>query len=245
MRHHRSRGLMPFLVASLLLTVAWTVVVACGDTNAKSTEPAPTPTTLPFQYRYMDREVYFPKGVSVSPEMASAHAKIKEYLQNLERQSDLGAGYFQFGEEDDSLLQPPTEKISYQGKNWLSFIRVWDDDLFNKFVTLKLGTPLDQNMIVAVNKNNTAQFYVVLRLSCFTSGDRCQNPDSELTRTIVWRALGYVSGLKIGTDAASSIMSPELSPTQKLPEEQRKFLAEFNSTLELMRKNSIAAANSK
>lgn len=208
---------------------------ACSDSN-KDSEIRPQSTPAAFNYRYMDREVYFPRGVSVSPEMSSAHAKIKEYLQSLERQSDLGAGYFQFADEDDSLLQPPVEKISYQGKHWLSFIRVWEDDVFNKFVTQKFGTPLDPNMIVAVNKNNNSQFYVVFRLSCFTSGDRCQNPDNATASTIVWRALGYGAGMRIGKDASSSIMNPDFLPEQKLPEEQRKFLAEFNGNLELLRK---------
>ena len=186
-------------------------------------------------WRYFDREVYFPIGSSVAPEVAVAQDLVQEGLKELAEATDLGVDYFIFKTEEDSLLQPVVGEESYQGRNWRSFWQIWDDELFNTFVSDKVGTSGDQDVVVARNEKNDREFYVVSRLSCYVAGEGCLYPTQRVTKMLVWRSVGYLVGLKSGENAFSKIMSPGISLDQDSDEERKKFAAEFDGALERIR----------
>ena len=184
---------------------------------------------------YFDREVYFPTGVSVTPNQSAAHQKARDALLELELETDLGKDFFIFKTDDDSLLQPISESTEVDGREWTSFIQIWDDDLMNEFLAKNLSVVGDDNAIVALNSGNKREFFIVLRLSCFLAGDTCDLATENQAKALVWRAMGYLIGMRIGDEVSSDIMRQEISPTQEDSEQIRRFMAEFNGTLERVR----------
>jgi hypothetical protein len=209
--------------------------VGCGESKKPPTDtPASTPV-----YRYLDRELYLPTGSAVSPEETAAQEVIRAALEDLEQSTDLGAGYFLYRYDDDSILQPVAARTQSAGRQWHSFIQAWEDDLINDYLAQAGGDNPDgdQDIIVAANKLDARQYFIVTRLSCFLSGASCGLASQVQAKMLVWRAYGYLIGLRVGTSAASAVMRPAVDPDQELAEERRKFIAEFNARLELIRNN--------
>ena len=227
-----SRNLLPLMVTLSLLGLA------CSAN--KTTAPATTPPTSSSSWVYFDRTLYFSKGSSVNPEDSAAQAVVQNALTSLQQSTDLGADYFVFKYDDDSILQPVTTNTSYNGRNWESFFQLWDDATFNNFIAGAVGTAKDQDVAVAKNTNNPQQYYVVARLSCFVAGESCGYATQAQAQALVWRAFGYLVGMRNSDQASSPIMKPGESNDQTTSEAQKKYASEFNNTLERIR-NKIPA----
>ena len=236
---HKTR---PLLTSQgyVLIAFIWilTALQACAPTPATK-----NPIVPPNQnsYRYFDREVYFAKGSSVTPEQTAAQDVIRAAMEDLERSTDLGADYFVFGYEDDSILQPVAVLTQSSGRNWRSFVQTWSDDLINGYLTTSGGTTPegDPDIIVATNKTNGQQFFMLTRLSCFLSGPSCGFPSLVESKMLIWRAYGYLIGMRLGTTASSAIMKPGIDVAQEDPSQQRSFIAEFNNRLETIKNKGL------
>ena len=106
------------MLSRLIFAILFTA--SCGP--EKSNLPKATVDDGP-SYRYFDREIYLAKGSSVTPEHTAAQEVVKAALEDLELSTDLGAGYFKIGYEDDSILQPVAVRTQTSGRNWRSFIQ--------------------------------------------------------------------------------------------------------------------------
>jgi len=227
---------MRFLILTLMMT---TILLAACDA-AKKGDDTTAPKVAPV-YRYFDREIHFARGSSVAPEQSAAQEVIKAALEDLEKNTDLGAGYFSFAYEDDSLLQPLATRTAQSGRNWKSFIQTWDDALINDLFG-QLGTENpdgDQDTIVARNGLNPQQYFMVTRLSCFLAGASCGFASQTQAKMLVWRSFGYLIGMRIGSNASSAVMQTGQTAAQENPDEQRKFIAEFNSRLETIKNTNM------
>jgi hypothetical protein len=224
------RGLL--LIACLTLAGA---LASCGKTD--SSDPSDETPEDTVHWRYFDREIYLPTGISVKPEMAAAHEIVRKALSSLEESTDLGKDFFIFKADEDSILQPVTTPTAYQGRNWRSFIQVWDEAAFNEFVSEKVGVAIDQDTVVAQNEKNTRQYFIVLRLACFVASDACSFATQAQAISLVWRSYGYLIGLRFGDSAASAVMRAGMSPEQESEAERGKFFAEFDNMLEKIKNN--------
>lgn len=218
-------------IAKILISLS--LLTACGPSDSSSTnnDKASDPKT----WRYFDRELFFPTGVSVSPEMAAAQDVIQFALDELQNSTDLGADYFIFGYDEDSLLQPLVTETSYQGRNWRSFFQIWDDEEFNAFAAEGVGVSLDEDVIAARNEKNLQEYFIIARLSCFTSQESCGFPSQRQSIALVWRAFGYLIDLRFGENAASAIMQAGAHDEQEDESEKKAFFAEFDNMLERVR----------
>lgn len=223
---------MPIMAAFLLAMLS-----GCGP-SSDSKETAADTGGAERTWRYFDREIYLPTGVSVSPEMSAAQELVIGSLRELESSTDLGVDYFIVKYDEDSILQPLTSETSYQGRNWRSFFQIWDDGPFNALLAGRVGTAPDQDVLVAINEKNDREFFVVARLACFVAGESCKLASQGQAKALVWRALGYVVGLRYGEGAASEIMKAGVSPAQETGESKKKFFAEFDNQLE-NRRNAL------
>jgi len=196
-------------------------------------------------WRYFDREVYFPVGVSVSPEQALAQEVIKDSLEDLAASSDLGLDYFIFLESEDSLLQPIIEDSKYIGRKWSSFIQTWSDGLFAELAVNIDAATKDPDIIAAKNTLNDREFYIVFRADCFTSSESCNFPSQTQSKLMVWRAFGYMLNMKSGEEAGNDIMKIGHHTDQESDDERRKFIAEFNGALELIRNDLPSPSEQK
>ncbi|RZM25545.1 MAG: hypothetical protein EOO88_18895 [Pedobacter sp.] len=188
------------------------------------------------EWLYFDRYLFQPVGISVSADRETGGQIVLDALKELQESTDLGADFFITATEEDSLLQPALSPTSYQGRNWRSFFQIWEDDLFDASVTQGVGITLDQDIIVAQNSLNLQQYYIVARLSCFTGGANCGFATQAQAKALVWRAYGYLIGMRYGQDAKSAVMKTGIHDEQESPDEITKFKAEFNGTLERIRK---------
>lgn len=230
----KSRALIILAFQIILLSFLPT---GCSSGGGSSSE---TPVDNGEIWRYFDRQLFFPAGVSVDPEVSASQEQVRQALLELELATDLGRDFFIFQYDDDSLLQPVASETVQKGREWKSFVQIWKDDLFNQFVAESVGTAPDSDIVVAQNEKNKREYYIILRLSCFVAGEACGYPTQVQARAIVWRAFGYLIGLRFGVDATSEIMRAGVSSKMADSEEIRKYNAEFNSMLERMR-NGIPA----
>lgn len=225
----------------LALTALFSILGGCDKAKPKDVPVAPASQPT---YRYFDREVFFASGSSVSPEQTVSQEIARAALEDLELASDLGAGYFIFSYADDSLLQPIAASTQSNGRLWQSFIQTWDDYLINNYLTTAgVAAPdADQDVIVGVNTLNFQQFFVIARLSCFLSGESCGFASPVQAKMLVWRAFGYKIGMRVGEKSSSAVMKPSINKDQENPEEQRRFLAEFNNQLEAIKNKNPAVS---
>lgn len=189
----------------------------------------------PVAFRYVDRRVFIPYGAAITPELAAAHEKIKNSIATLENNTDLGPGYFLFKTEEDSLLQPPTSEKALEGREWRSFVRAWPDEILNEFITTTIGSPTDANVIVALNKKNPQQFYMIFRKSCFFSEASCRNAGEKEATALVYRAFGYAIGIQDNLANQTAVMQSQINKNQELETEVKKFFSIFNNRLEDIR----------
>lgn len=225
----------------LIFSISLLAIAACSP-GKNDKEADPDDGGVEQSWRYFDREIYFPTGVSVSPEMSAAQELVVSALTDLEADTDLGVDYFVVKYDEDSILQPVTSEASYQGRVWRSFFQIWDDDRFNELLAGQVGTSPDQDVVVALNAKNDREYFVIARLSCFVAGEACSFATQGAAKALVWRAYGYLIGLRFGDNAASAIMKTGVFPDQESDAAKKKFLAEFDGQLE-RRRNAIPPAN--
>ena len=221
------------MLNKLIMLPMLIALITCS--SSKTDDGTKTTDTSTLSWRYFDRELYMPTGVSVQPEMASAQELIQASLTSLADQSDLGTDYFIFKYEEDSLLQPVTEETSYEGRDWYSFVQVWNDELFADYASTVIGTPGDEDVLVVRNELNTQEYFIIFRLSCFVSGKTCGYPTQAQSKAMVWRAMGYLAGLRNSKNSNSAIMKPGVAPEQENADEIKKYISEFDGLLERIR----------
>lgn len=129
--------------------------------------------------RYMDRKVYFARNIFSEPNTNNEFdvVKIKEAMDNLANNTNLGEGYFQYAMADKAELDLILEDTVYganSGLKFKSFIQIWPDVEFNQ-LWAGYGSA-DPNAVLIVNQANKKQFFVVFRESCFTTNNaNCTN----------------------------------------------------------------------
>ncbi|MCP4914587.1 MAG: hypothetical protein GY909_15840 [Oligoflexia bacterium] len=188
--------------------------------------------------RYMDRVIHFANFVPSFPEENNPFAveRVKEALDEISAKSDLSPFIYEFA--DKNLLEPITEQTQL---NFRSFIQILPNLKFNELAS-ELGVSLsDPNAIVAVNRNNKREFWIVFRASCFNSSDTTctNNALSTMTSTkgvyaLVARTLGRLVALntRVCSDDPSDVMCANFpSDDQWSLLSQNKFYSEFEASL--------------
>jgi len=213
---------------------------SCGSSKDTVSNSNNNNTMPDKSWRYFDREIYLSSGSSVSPEVGIAQLLIEESLKELETHTDLGIDYFSIKYEDESLLQPIANQTAGSGRAWKSFINIYEDDIFNEFLSSAIGESLDSDVISAINNKNPKEFFIMLRLNCFISSEKCDSPSQKQAKAFIFRAFGYILGLRYGESSYSAIMKPGISTQQEFDDEFRKFCNEFNNKLEDIRNSNIS-----
>lgn len=195
--------------------------------------------------RYMERNIYLAYASSTSSVKNNIFQKqlIKDVLNEIASNTDLGTGYFTFSEVDPSLIEPLTEATE-SSTSFKSFIQVYPDSEFNEFADMWSFVP-DQNAIVVVNNVNRRQFYMILRASCFETNDLACTTDPSVTmgeggaKALLARQVAQLVGAPYDCSNGNNntMCSSAPSEEQWLSTEKAKFMSLFNSQLETIRLN--------
>ena len=148
--------------------------------------------------RWMDRKIYFAFSNASQTDRNNEFqkGKVKEALNEIQELTSLGAGYFQYQEVDESLLNPIVEP-GLSVNEYKSFILIWPDAVFNDFVVNNLGGNVpDPNAITVINSAYKRKFYIILRASCFVSAAACNAITETGLRALIARQMGFLLGLR-------------------------------------------------
>lgn len=211
-----------------VILAVYSLLSCGGEQSSESDAPNPNETT----WRFIDRQLFFASGVSVSSESSAAQEQVKLALRELELETDLGADFFIFQHDDDSLLQPIATETVITGREWKSFVQIWDDQTYNDYITNSVGSVLDPDILAVQNKDNNQEYYIIFRKSCFIAAESCQFASQDHAKSMVWRAFGYIIGMRFGENAASVVMQPGHTDAHTEASEKKKFFAEFDQILE-------------
>lgn len=195
------------------------------------------------EYRWMDREVYFAFSSGTNPQKNNEFqkARVQDALKEIEKNSNLGEGYFSFKEVDEAILQPIY--IPGQSANeYKSFILIWPDADFNNFVVNTLGGSVpDNNGVTIVNSAYKRKFYMVIKSSCFVSSSACNSITQNGLRALIARQLGSLVGMPIKQDCS---LDPENTMCSPLPNNEQwndfnklRWANSFNNSLETILNN--------
>lgn len=191
-------------------------------------------------YRFMDRKIYLAFGSPTDPTKNNAFQKsqIKDALNFISENTNLGPGYFQFEEVDPTLIEPVVE-ISYATK-FRSFIQVLPDQEFNQF-SENWGFLPDKNAVIVLNKANKRQFYLIIRASCFEPNDEncTYDPNAYMgssgVSALIARQFGHLVGLTTNCSTYSRLMCPDFPSDSQWSTTERNFwVGGFNNQLEII-----------
>lgn len=191
-------------------------------------------------YRFMDRKIYLAFGSSIIPTKNNAFQKnqIKEALEYISDNTNLGAGYFSFEEVDPAIIEPITT-ITY-ATEFYSFIQVFPDEEFDEF-SGHFGYVPDKNAILVLNKANKRKFYIIIRASCFEPNDeRCTyDQDAYMggsgINALIARQLGYMVGLNRNCSTYERLMCPDYPSDKQWAQVERNYwVGSFNNQLEII-----------
>jgi len=195
------------------------------------------------KYRWMDREIYFAFSSGTNPQKNNEFqkARVQDALKEIEKNSNLGEGFFSFKEVDEAILQPiyiPGQSIN----EYKTFILIWPDADFNNFVVNTLGGSVpDNNGITVVNSAYKRKFYMVIKSSCFVSSSDCNSITQNGLRALVARQLGSLVGMPIKKDCS---LDPENTMCSPLPNNEQwndfnklRWSNSFNNSLETILNN--------
>ena len=196
--------------------------------------------------RFMERKIYFANYNSGEPDKNEIFAvqKVKDALNDIAADSDLGDNYFSFENVDGNLLQPVVERTD--GIQWRSFVQVWPDAEFNSFLS-ELPFQADSNAIVAINQANRRQFWIILRASCFDSNQVSCTNDNSATFTsnmglfaLVGRTLSRLIGMTVkdcSLDPDHTMCAEFPSDTQWSLSSKNQFFANIRNALDTVSSN--------
>lgn len=223
------------------------ILVSCGPKNPDNKSTCKdeqgnayicqSTTTVAPEHRWMDRQIYLalPNGIDGDRNNTFQKQKVKDALTEIQASTGLGDNYFSFSEVDESLLQPLTA-ITQATADYKSFILVWPDDVFNRFVINELdGNIPDPYAITVINSANKRKFFVVLKASCFNTAPACNNIGDSGLRAMIARQLGLLAGmsLKNCVQFPTHTMCAETpSDSQWSLASKQNFFSSFNSALE-------------
>lgn len=226
------------------------LIISCGETSDEVKTLYGTCSVDKEQsgecVRYMDRTIYFGNYVAGDEGINDVFAvqKIKDAIREVESGSELGSGYFSFQNVDANLLTPYTERVD--GLTWRSFILVWNDTKFNEFLQ-EVEYQADPNVIIMINKANRKQFWMIVRGSCFDSGNsNCTNDiDTNFTSSsglvaLVARSIGRLVAMNIETcdDNSGSVMCAEYPSDAQWSElNSNSFYSSFRNALDAIDDN--------
>lgn len=192
--------------------------------------------------RWMDRKIYFAFGNNGSPLRNNEiqKGKVKEALAEIEKNTLLGQGYFQYTEVDESLLQPIIEP-GLSPNQYRSFILIWPDDVFNSYVVNNLGGNVpDPNAITVINSAYKRKFFMILRASCFSTNPACNNISTNGLYALIARQIGLLSGIgPVNCDAEpNNVMCASYPVDSQWSEQSRqRWYSTENNILEVILNN--------
>ena len=231
---------MKMLKLLLLVLMIPTLLVSC-----KSEEDSGTVVYRDYVpvYRWMDRQIYFAFSSGNSPERNNEFQKasVQDALRDIELNSNLGENYFTFTEVDEAVLQPVYE-AGQSETEYRSFILIWPDADFNDFVVNTLGGMVpDSNAVTVINSAYKKKFYIIIKSSCFTSGNTCNAITGTGLRGLVARQLGSLVGMPMIQDCSAD---PGNTMCASIPTNDQwndfnklRFLNSFNNSLETILNN--------
>lgn len=193
--------------------------------------------------RWMDRKIYFAFANSGTPLRNNEihKGKVKEALKEIEENTLLGAGYFQYQEVDESLLQPIIEP-GLSPNQYRSFILIWPDEDFNDYVVNNLGGNVpDPNAITVINSAYKRKFFMIIRASCFQSQAACNSITTPGLNALIARQLGLLTGISpVDCDEEPNNVMCSAFPTDAQWNEQNKqrWFSTENNILEVILNNS-------
>lgn len=206
-------------------------------------KPEPAIVTVAPEHRWMDRDIYFAYSNANFENRNNEFqkAKVKDALSEIETRTNLGQGYFNYHEVDESILTPSlTSTVSTE--EFKSFILIWPDADFSEFVINKLGGVIpDPNALTVLNAAYKRKFYIIIKASCFSSGVACNGiTGSRGLRALIARQFGLMTGLTIKdcTIYPQDVMcSSSPKDTQWDPVNKEIWVASFNNILEAILNN--------
>lgn len=192
--------------------------------------------------RWMDRKIYLAFSNAANPTRNNEFqkAKVKEALAEIEKNTILGTGYFQYQEVDESLLQPIVEP-GLSPNQYKSFILVWPDDVFNNYVVNNLGGNVpDPNAITVINSAYKRKFFMILRASCFVSAASCNAITTPGLYALIARQMGLLTGISpVSCDTEpNNVMCSALPNDLQWNEQNRqRWFSTENNILEVILNN--------
>lgn len=179
--------------------------------------------------RWIDRNLYFanqdPFNSSNNNEFHKQ--KIQSVLKEFERRTKIGEDYFRIKTVSSSLLLPK-QPIGLNEDEYKSFILVWDDTIFDKYIIDNYGSLdniVDKNALTIINSDFKRKYLIILRASCFQNSEKCDSITDKGLNALILRQLALI--LRMSTKDCSSqpnaIMCVEPSDIQYEDEDEIQF----------------------
>ncbi len=207
------------------------LLISCQEDSKTSTQDDNV------YYRFFDRSVCFSSEDTVSNEKASAIQAAQDALLTMEKNTILGKGFFSDGTGEsfcslpDSELQPIYESTQIPSNKWQSFVQIWEDKFIDDYANKASNNVADPDVFVIVNSNNTNQYFVILRLSCFNGGSSCPSSNAQMGQGLMLRAMGYLMGLN-SENSTSKVMINQVDSNTSSEAEWKLLFTEMNNRLE-------------
>lgn len=192
--------------------------------------------------RWMDRKIYLAVAQnSDDPDRNNVFQKetLREALNEISELTDLGGGYFEFIEVNESTLNPNLSAGEMTNENDRSFIQVWPDAVFNDWVQTTVGGNLpDPHAVSILNASNKRQFFIIMKASCFSNGSGCGGIGVLGVRALIARQLSLISGAQLKDCATypSDVMCSTPADSQWTTSQKYLWKAYFNNLLEVIKK---------
>lgn len=183
--------------------------------------------------RWIDRDLYFstPDPFNSSVNNQFHKEQVRTAIKQIELNTNLGEDYFRIKEVNPDLLDPIRSRSLPQSE-YKSFVLIWNDDRFERFVIDNLCDPSvkaanelaclfnlpDRNAIVVTNPNFKRKYYMIFRASCFEAGSRCLDPQTNQPlgfsglQALIARQFGFLVGL---TPVCSATEDPSGIPVSR------------------------------
>jgi len=224
----------------ILYSIVSFINISCGGADSPHVNDAKNQSTK--QFRYFDRNLFFPSEDSVADiRIFNASKTVKLAVEELQKNTLLRSNYFIFKEEESSLLEPATEQGDF-GFNQKSFIQIFPDSEFNSFllsVAESQQIESDENVLSVRDLTKDSRYYMVFRLSCFQRSQACSFANDNQSKALVLRSFGYLVGLKFGTNSFSQIMNSAINDQQNSDVDFDIFYDEFDNQLEAIRNGDV------
>lgn len=225
------------------------VTLSCGKKEEEKVKYVPT---LLAEWemsclRWVDRKIFFSNSSTINDNRNNSFDQktVKDVISALEVNTRLGEDYFNVSKYKDEQLLQPIRSSNLQEKDYDSFILIWEDAKFDKFVNDELGgfaNVSDRNAITILNNKYRRKFYMILRASCFDGevGYQCGQIGVGGLNALIARQFGYMLQMQPANCDVSpnSVLCPIAKDAQWSTENREEFYQAMTSHLINIENNS-------